>query len=459
MNLQKIIFSRKYWKRLISITLAIFIFIKISNVLNYIYAKDDNWTRILWHNFYEDKGKINNVYIGSSHVFCDINPKLLDELNGQYNFNLASPSQRLNGSYYLLKEADRNNSLSHVYLELYYLCSAKSTFDSNADPIDSKYNTNWINTDYMEMSVNKLEYMLSIAVPEIYPDILFPFVRYRTNLDNWDLINQTIKDKREASYLTYQYQSVDDNGNLDEVFQKQGYNYRTTSLLDENKIFCQSMILEENPMGNKSEENLRKIICYCQNQNIPITLFISPIYELALISTEHYDNYINQIRKIAAEYQIDFYDFNLAKEEYLPIQYGEYFHDINHLNSTGADMFTTFFSKIISEEFAENADYFYTCYAEKLQSAPPAIYGLYYRDFEIAQEFQDPVRTFWIASNREEGMEYRIIMTPNEGDSYMVQDFIENKEFTISLNEHGICTIVAKAKDTPEYVQTLKINY
>ena len=246
MNLQKIIFSRKYWKRLISITLAIFIFIKISNVLNYIYAKDDNWTRILWHNFYEDKGKINNVYIGSSHVFCDINPKLLDELNGQYNFNLASPSQRLNGSYYLLKEADRNNSLSHVYLELYYLCSAKSTFDSNADPIDSKYNTNWINTDYMEMSVNKLEYMLSIAGPEIYPDILFPFVRYRTNLDNWDLINQTMKDKREASYLTYQYQSVDDNGNLDEVFQKQGYNYRTTSLLDENKIFCQSMILEEN---------------------------------------------------------------------------------------------------------------------------------------------------------------------------------------------------------------------
>lgn len=90
------------------------IFYMVSAALDYIYVSDSAWERILWHNFYKDDGKIDNIYLGSSHVYCDINPMQLDDMNGQFNFNLSSGAQRLNGSYYLLKEADKNNSLSHA---------------------------------------------------------------------------------------------------------------------------------------------------------------------------------------------------------------------------------------------------------------------------------------------------------------------------------------------------------
>lgn len=82
------------------------------------YSPTEAWYRILWQQFYVHEGEIENLYLGSSHVFCDLNPEILDQLTGKCNFNLSSPNQPLNGSYYLLREADKRNELSHVYLEV-----------------------------------------------------------------------------------------------------------------------------------------------------------------------------------------------------------------------------------------------------------------------------------------------------------------------------------------------------
>lgn len=454
----------RYIKRICGVMGGLLIFLGIIYLQNYMYVKDIAWERILWHNFYNDTRNIDNIYLGSSHVYCDINPMQLDEINGQYNFNLSSSGQRLNGSYYLLQETDKSNSLSHVYLELFYLCSTKNNFNSDVEPIDEDYTWNWRNTDYMRWSYNKFQYLLSSSDTESYIDALLPFVRYRTYLDNWNHIKKTMKEKDEEQYLYYRYYNKDDDGYIEEYMQ-QGYHYSTREFLNESRIYYPDRILEKNPLGEKSEKYLRKIICYCQERNIPITLFISPIDKLQLIGTEHYDNYINQVKEIAEEYDVPFYDFNLVKEEYLPIQHGEYFMDISHLNASGASMFTSFFSEVVSGDVDENKKYFYASYAERLQEEAPAIYGLYYREPDAAKESarQGETLTFRIASNREQGMEYRIILTIDEEEGQsrqqMLQDFSENKEFTIPVYEHGICTIVARMKDNPEEVQTLEVNY
>lgn len=458
----------KYLKRIAGIAAAAVIFLGIFRVFNYMYVKDYDWGRILWHNFYEDKGNIDNICIGSSHVYRGIIPARLDELNGGHNFNLASGSQVLNGSYYALKEADRNNSLSHVYLEVFYTLSTKNNFSGNTDPARS-YTYNWRNVDYMKFSPNKLEYMFTISKPEKYMDTLMPFVRYRTKLDNWEYVMQTIDYKREEQYRTYEYISEWDENSDD--YWKQGYQSSSRTYNDKNRFFSQGKILAENPMGETSEEYLRKILDYCRKRDIDITLFSIPVYELVLISTENYDNFISQVKAIAAEYDVEFYDFNIAKEEYLPIHQGANYIDMNHLNSKGADMFTEFFDKVVSGTASENEEFFYSSYAEKLQSEPADIYGLYYRDAKVeadeesADDGEDApksvskIRTCRIASNWNEGTEYRIILTPNEGDQYVVQEFAENNEFTISPEEHGICTIVARMKDSPDDVKTCEINY
>lgn len=430
---------------------GLIVFKGIVGILNYIYVEpiDSEWERILWHHYYEDEGKIDHLILGSSHVYCGIDPMMLDNLNGGYNFNLASSAQLMNGTFYLLREADKNNNLEHVYVELYYGCNVDERINTDLPP-------NWRNIDYMKMSVNKLNYIFSAAGIDNYVDTLLPFSRYRSNLDDWDYICDVLNSKSEDSYRSYQYHYDIRDGNGYDEYQDRGYFECTRVFLDQAKIYPQVKILGENPMDAATREYLYKVIGYCQKRNIPITLFISPSNELQLISTENYDNYTSQVKEIAEECNVAFYDFNLTKEEYLPIHDGKYFKDAEHLNSFGAELFTPFFHKVVSQEESENAIYFYESYAEKLQASKPEVYGLYYSYFENSSGAYRDMR---IASNSDSDMQYRVVITPEEGNPYMVQDFDDNKEFTVPWEESGVCTITARLIESGDVVQTMEIHY
>lgn len=443
----------KWLKKIAGIAVSFFLFYEIAKGLNYIYVPDSEWERIVMHYFYEDEGKIDNLFLGSSHLHNDIDPFLLDEKNGHYNFNLATPAQLMNGTYYLLKEADRTNNLSHVYIELYYNYHVKS--DDNTESIRTEPFRNWQVTDYMKFSFNKLAYMASITDAEEYPGILLPFTRYRSELDNWDHIRATMEGKRGEEYINYESSHYFGDGNGYEECRAKGYRYSTRIYQDRNRLYEQGYILAQRSLAETSEYYLREVISYCRKKNIPVTLFVSPIYELQVISTEGYDDYTGQIREIADEYGVDFYDFNLAKEEYLPIQQTKYFMDVEHLNADGAALFTDFFWQVVSADKTKNERYFYDSYREKLESKEPELYGIYYREDE-------QVKRMRIASNRETGMEYRIVLTPTEPEGnaeYMIQDFGENKEFTVDGEEHGVCTIAYRSLNEPELMQTIEIEY
>lgn len=427
---------------------GLMIFGGITHVLDQMFVSGDEWVRILWHHFYEDAGNIDNIYLGSSHVFYDIDPTILDQLSGQYNFNLATPAQRLNGSYYLLKEADRTNTLSHVYLELYYGVDA-----DDGSLLDYRYN--WANTDFMKPSLNRTAYWFAIGGPEQYINALLPFSRYRACLGNWNQIKGNMKAKEQEKYKNYQFEKTYQNGDGKERYERQGACKSTGKYKDGQKLYQQDMILTDYSIGEKSGEYCYSITEYCKEREIPITLFISPIYDLQLISTVDYDDYTTALRAFAEEQGVPFYDFNLVREEYLPIQDGKYFWDSGHLNQYGAEKFTPFFYQVVSGEETENKKYFCDSYAEKLRESAPAVYGIY---AEKAEE-GDRSRRLCVASNRDTGMEYRIILTPDGKRRRQIQDFQDNMTFQVPLEEHGICTIAARVKETPTEMWTMSVCY
>lgn len=435
-----------YGKRIAGILGMLLLFLAIGELLNVMYVSEGGRNRYLWHQFYEHEGEIDNLFLGSSHVFCGVNAVLLDDLNGQHNFDLSSAYQTLNASYYLLREADRKNSLSHVYLEMYYPVSLY--IETGAE--------NWLNIDHMELSWNKWEYFASIAVrdPRHLPEICFPFYRYRRFLGDWDYITQTIEGKRTNTYYNV---FADGNGYEESV--GQGYIYSSRVLQEHEKLMTSYTVLSENPMGEVSEQYLRKIISYCNEREIPITLFTVPMYGLSPVSTEHYDYYVDEIRTIAGEYGVAYYDFNLVKEEYLPIQRNEFFMDTDHLNGAGADFFTTFLNQVMSKEDSENEKYFHASFAERLRAEEPRVYGLYLREHTSQEEPDQQMKTYWIASNREDDMEYNISLVSDTGEVNLIQDFTENREFTLPAEEHGICTIRARMKDGVEELCKVEISY
>lgn len=190
--------------RISGLLLGIIIFTIITQLLNKMYVSysytSEAWGYILWHQFYENDGRIDNLYLGSSHVYCDIDPEILDEMTGECNFNLASPGQVLDGSYYLLKEADKNNQLSHVYLELYYE-------QNQNDTRIYKPHFNWHNTDYMHWSWNKVAYMLSIRGDGSIIDTLFPYTRYREYVGRWDYFTKVLAQKKGEDYRNYHWEN------------------------------------------------------------------------------------------------------------------------------------------------------------------------------------------------------------------------------------------------------------
>ncbi len=456
MNMQKTEKQKfQYFKRIVGIATGIVVFGVIVYILNFMYVSPDDGaeSRVILRDFYEQQGEIDYLYLGSSHVYMDIDPFYLNDMDGGCHFNLATPSQFKNGTFYLLKEADRYNDLSHVYIELYYYSNVKTEYlDSPTERIDLQYYRNWQNTDNMRFSLNKLAYMFSIAGSEKYVDIFFPFSRYRTRLNDWEYVKQNMERKQKIDWQDqYSREYREYRGN--------GYIYSDHEFADSSRRVLQRTVLKESPLEEDSEKYLRCILDYCEKKSIPVTLFVSPMMDLQLISVEQYDYYVDQIKAIAEEYGVAFYDFNLVKEEYLPIQQGKYFFDVQHLNHLGAELFTPFFGKVVSREIAENEKYFYYSYAEKLRETAPAVYGIYYRNSADVSDGADSKWVMQIASNRDSDMEYRVVLVPENGASYVVQNFSENKTFTISKEEHGVCKIESRKKEAPEEVSLIKIEY
>lgn len=443
---------RGFCRAVFLMLMAALLFLGGTKILNYLYWQEEDWERILFHNFYGQEENIDYIYLGSSHAFCGFDPEILDEKNGKNNFNMATSGQSLMGSYYLLKEADRYNEIEKVYLELYYTCSTGS--QGNYREKES-VQISWRITDYMRMSPLKLDAFFHMNPKEYYIDAAFPYVRYRAHLTEKGWIKDRVDYKRSANYKKYIYVE-----GLTE-YRDKGY-YATSGKLS-NLLFARERNPEDMYLTEDAEKYLRKIIEYCQEREIQIILCTNPMYEIQPASTENYDGYADGIRKTAAEYNVPYYDFNMAKEEYLPIQKPEYFMDAGHLNSKGAELYTNFFHQVVSVPVEENADCFYGSYQEKMEKAEPGVYGLYchvMNEMEL-QQSEDPDRNLkmTVAAAQKDKIECQIFLTPEGGETYMLQDFSPNKEFCIPVQEHGICDIVWRVTGGKEGTESLEISY
>lgn len=439
--------------RVLFLTLAVIVFFLLGvKSLNYLYWQEDKWSRILWHNYYRQKEKIEYVYLGSSHVYCDLNPEILDGKNRKNNFSLSTGSQRLIESYYLLKEADRGNRLEKAYLELYYI---PSTGGAGVYKDKDTVSNGWRNTDYMKYSFHKIDALLGMNPAKYYPEAFFPFVRYREHLADGSWISARANEKNTDNYKRYIY-----NDGVTE-YRDKGYYFTTAELT--NLSFGRDRAVREMTLTEDAETYLRKIITYCQKRKIEITLFVSPIYELQPMATENYDGYADSVKRIAAEYGVPYYDFNMAKEEYLPIQKPEYFMDVGHLNAKGAEIYTSFFYQIVSASPEENAEYFYDSYREKLENSKARVLGLYYYPAEESElsEGDEAGKTtrMIVASYGEAELEYQISLTPDDGETVLLQDFSPNKKFNVSAEEDGVCKIVWQSAKDGREMGSMEVRY
>ena len=427
--------------------------------LNMLLIQDDMWTKILFRSYYTREKDIDYAFIGSSHVLCDVEPFLLDEINGGNNFNMSSPQQRYDTSYYLLKEMAGQNRLKHVYLECYYLCvtdheiwdKSLGTYkvsDYIGDP--DHFASAWLISDAMKLSPNSLAIRFHASDRDHTLENMIPFVRYREKLFDWDYMAGNLANRMSGEepvyFLHVDYEEPDGSPWYQEYLEK-GDDLSTGQVYDCEKIFPTDRDLTKYGIGAKSEEYLRKCIKFCQSQNIPVTVFVSPVLDFQLLSTGNYDNYVRDLKAIADEYGVDCYDFNLMKRDRLDIKHGEYYMDPEHLNTRGAELYTKVLWDVVSKTPEENQGLFYDSYADYLKDGEPEIFGLYYSLKDLADYMAgdgSPVylsKEFTVASNRDD-MLYSVTYHTNEAaEEEKNVEVSKEGTFTLPSDEHGTITI------------------
>ncbi len=409
-------------KKLIKITSGclffMFFLFLLNRALTYLFVDNVNsQSRITLHELYTSEENIDILFLGSSHCMrtfnCDIGDKLLS-LN---TFNCGTSSQFLDGSYAMLVEAGKDNSLKEVWVELYYGQLGRVTQER------TEMTATYILSDYMPLSFNKLRFLLLASSPEYYANSFIPVRRSWEKVFTDGYFINLMNAKFSDAYKNYEYIGS---------YLGKGFIGSDTYIEPGSYVHTNDFWSIE-PLTNDDKENLQNIMRYCEQNNIELHFFSAPMSDFRLVTLSNYDQYVSEISAYLAQYGYEYYDFNLCKAEYLSLDETDYIDD-NHLNKQGADKVTTLICDIINSDV--NVDTIFELdYKTKINYQEPQIYGV-----QLYTTLPDAENTLYeivpIANTANDYL-YTISKTDSSGKTTKIQEANYNNLFYIPNNEKG----------------------
>ncbi len=386
-----------------------------------LYDDTDFRTRLMMHEFYEQEN-IDILFTGTSHCAGGINPFILDEKTEKNTFLACSPNQWLDVSYALLKEADDLNHIDEVFVEISANIARKAGVYKKRESLTSAY----IVTDYMRPALNKFRFLLNASSSSHYINSFWPARRYWENIADFQKIDTILQKKSTSKYQSYSPYYV--NAGLEGIGEYLGKGHTSIAINnDEHKFMIRSEYenVDTSAFSRDWMNTLMDIIDYCEKKGIKLTLFAAPLSNFELADKGNYDDFIVYITELINGKNVQYVDFNLIKEEYLPYRQKNY-SDGNHLNMYGEETFSRIFADYINGNLPEDA--FHTSVKEKLQAAKPDYYGVSYTD-----DYKEQNRVFHLVSNIPAYFEYQVEITTGDGETHLLQEFDTNNIIAVSF--------------------------
>lgn len=271
----------------------------------------------LFDGFYSlEKESVDVLCVGSSHVYCSINPVQMYGDYGIAAFDLAGGSQAIWYSYHYMKEALKTQKPEVIVLDVY------TTSISDDAYFDSKVQMNLLN---MKPSYNKWE-VLQTAEVENRGEVFWEF---------------PITHSKYSTLKSTDYDGKDETKLLGYFYSNRIVEYTPEQIRDV------SGVTESEPISAKTEEYLRKCIELCQKENIEIVLTNAPWADITLERQKYY----NYVQMIADEYGVPFVNACLYTDEIGLDYMVDSMGDGGHLNYTGATKYTKWLCDYLKENY------------------------------------------------------------------------------------------------------------
>lgn len=351
-------------KNALAVICFVALFLACGSFLRYILVDDSgSYTRVMMHEMYEQEENIDILFVGSSHCYRSLDPRITDEMFGANTFNVGSSAQELDGSLALIRETAKTNDLEQIYLEVYYDIAQMPAFEDREALVST-----YIISDYMRPSLNKLGYLLKASSMEHYSNSFIPARRNWDKLFMKDYVANVIKSKTAEWYKDYTYP-------FGEAERYEGKGYVAVDLVGDIYYGYEHFEpIDTVAISEDYVDTLNEIIAFCEKEDIELTLFATPMPEFRLADVGNYDDYIQFMNGLLEGTDVKYYDFNLCKDEYLSFD-ESYYADTDHINAKGAEAFSRLFSEFFTGQIPEE-ELFYGSYAERLEAQEPDVYGI-----------------------------------------------------------------------------------
>lgn len=412
---------RKIAGRIVAAVVVTALVLSGIHIMNYMLVDDTKpFTRLMMHEFYNQEN-IDILLLGASHCYRGVDPAILSEKTGKNVFAASSAKQAPDASYALLKDAVRQYDVETVYLEVSETIARASVDRAKRTELKSTY----LISDYMKPSLNKLSFLLGASSPRYYINSFIPARRDWQSILDFKRTGSLLEKKASDIYRNYAYDYATkkhiwytgnghvacDIGTAEHGFYKEvGYKYDA---------------VEPEAISEDWKKAVVKIVDYCNEHNIRIILYDTPISYFILSSIGNFDEYIEFIRDLVKDKNVEFAEFNLLKDEYMPYKQTNYENDGHHLNMYGAEDFSNFFADYMNGNIPDSA--YYTSVSEKLAELTPDYYGVAYTDNK-----KENMREIRMVSNVPDYYEYKVEITKEDGTASLLQDFDVNNEIRFS---------------------------
>ena len=424
------------------IALKILLFTVVFFVLSFFIAfllKDDttSYSRVLSHEFYNQKN-IDILFCGASHVSHGMNPTIADVEFCKNTFNTGTPSQGINGTYAIIRQALKTYKISKIFLETDFAVAC-----TNGSLHSGMGKSDFIVQSFLRDLSIKRDFILENSSPGNIFNAVLPIGKDKMMTVSPKRVFLRLKSIITREYFKYEYKKSD-----------AGYAGKGC-VLDYDKIENGTFSNDSFeppflPISDYWKHYIEKIIKLCKENNVELIFYSMPCSDFYLHEKGDYNIFYEEMKSYINSLGFDYYDFNLLRQDFSFCD-EDYFDD-NHLNIYGIKKFSRYFCNFFTGKFTSE-EMFYSSYKEKIENQAPIIYGLLIIKSENGRTFE--IIPMTNIKNRQ-SITYDVSIKNLEGEKILAQNTVKTN---FSLPEKSSGSILVKSYVDGVLQNSVKENY
>ncbi len=308
---------KKRWMAGLSLCCFLLLFVLCFHWLSGVIPYVDERQNSVWQDLYRNPDTVSYLFLGSSHVYCGIDPMEIQDKTGKKAVLISSGMQTLTESYYCMEEALRYQKPEVVAVDLY---AAYKEFTE----------VNYTNLDCIRLSPAKVRLAREGFSDTRLIDALFPLIREHSNWKDFDNLKANLEGKRGT--YTYGFSGIDSRI-TDEQYQ--GY-------------FDMAVSAVPFTLRQQDEEMLHRMQALCEKKGVRLVFLVVPWLE-EFVQRIPYASFLTELERVCGDVTAltaeEYHEIGLSRETFIEDKVS----DNQHLNLQGAKAYTDYLIQTVLE--------------------------------------------------------------------------------------------------------------